>query len=103
MKENYENYIPGHLDAPRYIGKWEFSLFLTVVLTAFFSILFFLQGSKLTSMALLGALGLYLKYRSQLGNYFDGFLYWHLGFSRVPMKKIKEFGVVSTYVKDFEE
>ncbi len=103
MKENYENYIPGHLDAPRYIGKWEFSLFLTVVLTAFFSILFYLQGSRLTPMALMGALGLYLKYRSQLGNYFDGFLYWHLGFSKVPMKKVKDFGVVPTYIKDFEE
>jgi len=102
-ERNYENYIPGHLDDPRYIGKWEFSLFVTVVLSLFFSGLLYFQGSPLSALVLLGATGVYLKYRSQFGNYFDGFLYWYLGFSKVPMKKIKDFGVVPTYVKDFEE
>lgn len=103
MKENYDNYIPGHLDDPRYVGKWELNLFLSVVLTIFFSIILYLQGNKLTPLALIGALGVYLKYRSQLGNFFDGFIYWHLGFSRVPMEKVRNFGVVPTFVRDFEE
>jgi hypothetical protein len=101
--KNYENYIPGHLDDPKYVGNFEFNTLVIAVLTLFFFTILFFQGERLLSLFVLLTGILVLKYKTQLGNFLDGWVYWHFGITKVPLKKIREFGVIPTFIHDFEE
>ena len=100
---NYENYVPGHLDDPKYVGNFEFNTFVVGILTLFFFVVLFFQGERLLSLLVLIVGILTLRYKAQLGNFLDGWIYWHLGVTKVPLKEVRDFGVVPTFIRDFEE
>jgi len=100
---NYENYVPGHLDDPKYVGNFELNTLVVGVFTLFFFVILFFQGERLLSLLVLLVGTLVLKYKAQLGSYLDGWVYWHFGITKVPLRKVREFGVVPTFIRDFEE
>lgn len=105
-KEEYENYVPSHLDDPKYVGNFEMNKVVAVVLTSVASAVALIKGQAAVGVVLMVLTTVGFKLKSKYGQYFDGFLYWYLGFCRLPgkeLEKAREFGVVPTYVKDFEE
>jgi hypothetical protein len=106
VKEQYENYVPTHLDDPKYVGNFEMTTVAVLFMAVAFSIVAFIKGQRLVALTILTAAITWLKLKSKYGHFLDGFLYWHLGVSKLPKKKMekaREFGVVYTYVRDFEE
>jgi hypothetical protein len=106
VKEGYENYVPSHLDDPKYVGNYEASKVAILFMSFVFSTVAFFKGQKLVSLTLIALTVIYFKLKAKYEQYFDGFLYWYFGFSRLPkrsMEVARNFGVVPTFIRDFEE
>jgi len=104
--KQYDNYIPSHLDDPKYVGNFEMQTVVTIFLSLAFSLVAVVKGQQFIAVVLITLAMIYLKLRNKYGQFLDGFLYWHLGFVKLPGDKLKvarKFGVVPTYIRDFEE
>ena len=106
QNKDYENYIPIHLDDPKYVGNFELSTVVTVFLSVFFSVVAYVKGRELIAVIIMSTAIIYFKLKAKFENFLDGWLYWAFGFVKLPKKERKiarEFGVVPTFVRDFEE
>ncbi|WP_457569155.1 hypothetical protein [Desulfurobacterium sp.] len=102
----YENYIPKHLDDPKYVGNFELKKVGIILFSGIFSAVWIFSGSFIQAALLIAVTVLYFKYEMQYADFLPGYLYWTLGLVALSSKqrqRAEKFGLVPTYIRDFVE